>query len=52
MLCCNWFTNAFEVVSVPSWAPVVQAARPVTDGCDAVPVTSTYRNPCTVNRGS
>jgi hypothetical protein len=41
MLCCNWFTNGLEVVRVPSCAPVVQAARPVTVGGDAVPVTST-----------
>ena len=44
MLCCNWLTSALEVVSVPSWAPVVHAARPVTlsaVGVPGKPVTST-----------
>ena len=27
--CCSWLTSALEVVSVPSWAPEVHAARPV-----------------------
>ena len=30
MLCCNWFTSAFEVVSRPGCPPAAHAARPVT----------------------
>ena len=46
MLCCSWFTSAFDVVNVPVCAPDVHIARPVNVaavGADGRPVSSTYR---------